>query len=125
MRRRLRPQRGASLGIVLIVIVLVVFFGNLAVNMIPAYMTFMQVRASMASLHAKEDVIAGGPRKIMNALSSQLYINDVRTIDPKSFKIRRAKDGLELTADYEVQKHVFMNVDVVMHFVYSETYEKP
>jgi hypothetical protein len=125
MGRSPRLQRGASFGIVMIVITLVVFFGNLAVNMAPAYMNFLQVRSSMASLHAKHDVIAGGPQKIASALSSQLYINDVRSVPMDRFDFEKTKNGWDLTVDYDVQKHIVANVDVIMHFVHTESYVKP
>jgi hypothetical protein len=125
MRCRLKSQRGASMGVVLIVIVLVVFFGNLAVNMLPEYMNFMQVRASMAAVHAKEDVVAGGPRKIAEAILSQLYINNVRSVPADSFSFEKTQQGWVATADYDVQKPLFGNVDVVMHFAHSETYLTP
>lgn len=124
MGRRLQTQRGASFGIVMIVITLVVFFGNLAVKMLPEYMNFMQVRSSMASLHSKHDVIDGGPRKIASAISSQLYINNVRSVPMDSFDFERTKAGWDLTVDYAVQKHIVANVDVVMHFVHTESYVK-
>jgi len=125
MQFRLNPQRGASLGIVLIVIVLVVFFGNLAVNMVPVYMNFMQVKSSMAAVHAKQDVIAGGPRKIAGAISSQLYINNVRSVSSDSFDFEKTNQGWVVTVNYDVQKPIFGNVDVIMHFDHSETYLKP
>jgi len=125
MRKRLKPQRGVSFGIVMIVIVLIVFFGNLAVNMLPEYLNFLQVRSSMAALHTKEDVLSGGPRKMMSAISSQLYINNVRSVKNDSFSFERTKTGWLATVDYDVQKHILANVDVVMHFVHSEDYIKP
>jgi hypothetical protein len=125
MRCRLKPQRGASLGIVLIVVVLVVFFGNLAVTMLPEYMNFMQVKSSMAAVHAKQDVIAGGPRKIAGAISSQLYINNVRSVPADSFAFEKSKQGWVATVNYDVQKPIFGNVEVVMHFAHSETYQTP
>jgi hypothetical protein len=125
MRCRLKPQRGASLGIVLIVVVLVVFFGNLAVTMLPEYMNFMQVKSSMAAVHAKQDVIAGGPRKIAGAISSQLYINNVRSVPADSFNFEKTKQGWVATVNYDVQKPIFGNVEVVMHFAHSETYQTP
>lgn len=125
MRCRLKPQRGASLGIVLIVVVLVVFFGNLAVTMLPEYMNFMQVKSSMAAVHAKQDLIAGGPRKIAGAISSQLYINNVRSVPADSFSFEKSKQGWVATVNYDVQKPIFGNVEVVMHFAHSETYQTP
>ena len=90
--------------------------------MLPAYLDFMQVRSSMAAVKSKEDVVAGGPRSIMNAIMAQLDINSVRSVPSDSFKFERTREGLVLTANYDVQKPIIMNVDVVMHFVHSETY---
>lgn len=124
MHRGPQAQRGAGFGVVMLVIALLVFFGNLAVNMVPAYLAFLQVRSSMASIHAKTDVLGGGPPKIMTALWSQLYMNNIRSLEPDSFSFERTRTTWVLTADYEVRKHIFMNVDVVMHFVHSETYPR-
>jgi hypothetical protein len=92
--------------------------------MVPAYMMFLQVRSSMASLHTKEDIVNAGPRKISTALSSQLYINNVRTVPQDSFSFEKTKSGWDLTVNYDVQKHIVANVDVVMHFVHTESYVK-
>ncbi|WP_156427583.1 DUF4845 domain-containing protein [Thiohalocapsa sp. ML1] len=120
-----RAQRGMGFGGVMIIIVLVVFFANLAIAMFPAYATFWQVRGIMDRLQEKPDVIAQGPRGIMSSLSSQLGINSIRDVGTQQFKLERDPDGINLIADYEVRKHLFFNVDVVMAFDHKVLLKKP
>jgi hypothetical protein len=123
--RRLQPQRGASFGAVLIVIVLIVFFANLAVKMLPAYFTFMQVRSAISAVQEKPDVVESGPRAVLASIAQQLYINDVRSVKMDAFKVERTNDGFNLNVAYDVQQPLFYNVDVIMHFAHSEAFAKP
>lgn len=98
-------------------LVLAVFFGNLLVNMLPAYFTFAQVRAVMEGLNDRPEVIAGGPRAVMNAISGQLTVEGIRAVTTRDFTLARGRRGdLELTVDYEVRRDLFGNVAVLMHF---------
>ena len=73
-------QRGMGLGAVLIVIVLVVFFVHVAIAMVPAYAGYWQVRSIMDRMPEKPEVIAKGPRSILQSLGMQLNINNVGNI---------------------------------------------
>jgi hypothetical protein len=107
------------MGGALVVIVLVVFFATIAINTVPSYVTFWQVRSVMESLHEKPDVVAGGARKILNAIDAQLNIEGIRSVKGRDFKIAKAGDGLQVTVDYDVRKHLFFNVDIIMSFAHS------
>lgn len=120
-----RRQRGMGFGGVMLIIVLVIFFANLAITMFPAYASFWQVQGIMDRLQEKPEVIAQGPRAIMTNLSSQLGINSIRDIGTQDFKLERAPGGINLLLDYEVRKHLFFNVDVVMAFDHSVLLQKP
>jgi hypothetical protein len=120
-----RAQRGMGFGGVMMIIVLVVFFANLAIAMAPAYVTFSQVRGIMDRLQERPEVIAQGPRGIMSSLGSQLGVNNIRDLGTKDFKLERDPDGLNLILDYEVRKHLFFNVDVVMAFDHAVLLKKP
>lgn len=122
---RARHQRGMGFGGVMMIIVLVVFFANLAIAMAPAYVTFGQVRGIMDRLQERPEVIAQGPRGIMSSLGSQLGVNNIRDLGTQDFKLERDPDGLNLILDYEVRKHLFFNVDVVMAFDHAVLLKKP
>jgi hypothetical protein len=109
-------QHGMGFGTVMILLVLVVFFVNAAIVTLPSYAAFWQVRGIMNRLPEKTDVLAEGPRAIMNSIGTQLNINNIRDIGTRSFKLQRAPQGLNLLLDYEVRKPLVFNIDVVMKF---------
>jgi hypothetical protein len=120
-----RRQRGAGFGGIMIVIVLVVFFANLAIVMAPSYATFWQVRSMMDGLVERDDILAKGARGISNSLSSQLNVNSIRDLRVGDFKLERIQGGHNLILDYEVRKHLFFNVDVVMDFAHQVELKTP
>jgi len=103
----------------MLIIVLIVFFATVAINTVPSYMTFWQVRSIMEGLHEKPDVVAGGRGKILTSIDSQLNINGIRLLHRNDFHIEKGSQGLEVSVDYEVRKHLFFNVDVVMSFAHT------
>ncbi len=126
--RTLRPrrrQRGMSFGVVLVVIVLVVFFVRVAIAMVPAYTGFWQVQSIMDGLPERPEIIAKGPRGIMQSISTQLGINNIDSVSRNDFKLERVSDGLNLALSYEVRKHLIANVDVVMAFDHAVLLEAP
>jgi hypothetical protein len=117
-------QRGVSLIAILVIICLVIFFGAAAFTMGPSYLSFLQVRQAMDGMREKPNVIAKGPGAIRSAVADQLYINDVRSINSRQFKIEKKRDHYLLAIDYEVRKHLLANVDVVMNFAHEVQLER-
>ncbi len=112
-------QRGASFLGIMVIIGLVIFFGVLLFKMGPSYMSFLQVRSAMESVAEKPDVIAKGTGAIRSSLANILYINDVRNVDPKLFKITKERKAYTVSIEYEVREHLFFNVDAVMRFAHA------
>ncbi|MCF7991968.1 MAG: DUF4845 domain-containing protein [Thiohalocapsa sp.] len=125
MVRRLGPQRGIGFLTAMIIVALVAFFATLAFKMAPSYINFLQVRSVLEGMHHKPDIVERGPRAILNSVSHQLLLNDVRSITHKDFKLERLPEGLRLVVDYESRAHVLFNVDVVMHFNDSVILKNP
>ncbi len=118
-------QRGLSFAGAMLGLVLVAFFGTLALSMVPAYTGFWQVRSIMDGLQARPDVIAKGPRGIMASLNTQLSVNGIRDPRNKDFALSREQGGYRLLLDYEVRKHLFFNVGVVMAFQHEVLLRTP
>jgi hypothetical protein len=122
---RRRPQRGLSFTGAMFGLVLVVFFGTLAVTMVPAYATFWQVRSIMDGLQERDDILAKGPRQIMVSLGTLLNVNGIRSLHTKDFALQREQGAYKLLANYEVRKHLFFNIDVVMAFEHEVLLRTP
>jgi hypothetical protein len=117
-------QRGVSLLGILVIICLAVFFGAIFFTMGPSYLSFLQVRSAMDGMREKPAVIERGPGAIRSAVADQLYINDIRSINSRQFKIEKKRDHYLLSIDYEVRKHLLLNVDVVMNFDHAVQLER-
>jgi hypothetical protein len=123
--RRPSRQRGFSFGGMMIGLVLVIFFANLAIVMIPAYTSFWQVRSIMDGLAERPDVVSEGARGILRSIGSQLQVNGIRDLEAADFSLEPVAGGNQLALAYEVRKHLFFNVDVVMAFQHEVLLNKP
>ncbi|MBK5941699.1 DUF4845 domain-containing protein [Halochromatium roseum] len=113
------PQRGFGLGKVLVVLLLVVFFVSLGIKMAPSYLTYFQVRNIMERVVERPELAGAGSRAILAAVTRQLGIDAVSSVDAKDFHLSREGEDTLLNLDYQVQQHVGFNVDVLMHFEHS------
>lgn len=120
-----RSQRGFGLGKVLVVLLLVVFFVSLGIKMAPSYLTFLQVRSAMDRVVERPELVGAAPRTILAAVTRQLDIDGVRSVDSKDFHVSREGDDILLSVDYQVQEHVGLNVDVLMHFEHAVALPRP
>ena len=119
-------QRGVSMSVVLLIIVLVVFFATLAIKMVPAYLNFLQIQSVMDGLQEKPDIIKAGPRKILSNVDAQLHLNNVTSVTKQDFAFQKvSRDSMKLSVDYQIVEHLFFNVDVLMNFDYQVTLTKP
>lgn len=122
---RVRGQRGFGLAKVLLVLLLVVFFVNLGIKMLPSYLTFLQVRSLMERVVERPELVGGGSREVLGAVRRQLGIDSLRSVDTQDFRVFRDGEEILLGVDYQVQKHIGFNVDVLMHFDHSVVLPRP
>lgn len=119
------PQRGFGLGKVLVVLLLVVFFVSLGIKMAPSYLTYYQVRNIMERVVERPELAGAGSRAVLAAVTRQLGIDAVSSVDAKDFHLSREGEDTLLNLDYMVQQHVGFNVDVLMHFEHSVALPRP
>lgn len=121
----LRRQRGFGLGQVLVVLLLVVFFVNLGIKMVPSYLSFMQVRSVMDRVVERPELVGSGRRAVLAAVIRQLGIDNLRSVEAQDFSVSREADDTLLSVDYQVQRHIGFNVDVLMHFEHAVVLPQP
>jgi len=124
MRRLRRHQRGMGLSSLLFIFVLVAFVAVVLLRTGPAYMSYLTLRSAMNSVAQSPEPISGGKAAIMDLINRRLEINDVRGIDPKSFKIQKTSDTTyDVQVAYERREHLFGNIDVVLTFDHTVAVE--
>jgi hypothetical protein len=114
-----RGQRGITLIGFVIVLVVVGFFGYMAMVLGPSYSEYYGVVKAMkfvASEASPGDVDFEPLRK---GLDRQFNVGYVDSVSGKDAKLVHDKTGNVLSIDYEVRKSFLYNIDFVMKFAYS------
>ncbi|WP_266182446.1 DUF4845 domain-containing protein [Dyella humicola] len=110
-------QSGITLIGFLVVLIIVGFFGFMAMKLIPAYTEFMGVNKAMndvatGSMEGKtlDDV----RRDLMKKMDFQ-YVDDA-TIKPKDITIKRQGNAAQLSVTYDKRVPFMYNIDFLLHF---------
>ncbi len=125
MSQRFSNQRGISIGPVMLIIMLVVFFATILLKTLPSYMEFWTVKSVMNSVEDRPDEVRRGPAAIRRLIMSQLQINQVSSLEESAFVIQPSPGGrgAEISVSYVVQKPMFLNIDVLMNFEHTVVVE--
>ena len=74
------------------------------------------------ALFESPEPVLGGKPAIMRVLENRMMVNELRSIDAKSFTVKKTGDDtFELAVDYEQRQHLFFNIDTVLTFKYAVT----
>ncbi len=118
MRQLTQPgkQKGITMISWMLIIGIAVFFVVLGMKLIPSYIEFYSVKQVLASVKQDRNAAKQSPAQIRSTMLKRLKINGVYDFNPKSIKITKQKDGLQVAVDYEVRKNMAGNLDAVMSF---------
>jgi len=110
-------QSGITLIGFLIVLMVLAFFGYMAMKLVPPYAEFMGVNKAMtqiASAGVEGKTLDEIRRDLMFKLGFQ-YVDDA-TIKPKDITITRANNAAQLNVMYEKRVPFLYNIDFPLHF---------
>ena len=110
-------QSGITLIGFLVVLIIVGFFGFMAMKLVPAYTEFMGVNKAMNQIAS--DGVEG---KTLDSVRSDLmrkldfqYVSD-STIKPKDITLKRQGNAAQLNVTYDKRIPFMYNIDFLLHF---------
>lgn len=112
-------QSGVTMWGLLVIGFLVVMFALLLMVLIPPYLADMKISNALTSLKHQAEGSTMSRRDILDALEKRF---DIDSVPPEHIDIRRdviiRKRGnmAIITIDYEVEKHLFHNISVLLKF---------
>jgi len=112
-----KKQSGITLIGFLVVLMVLAFFGFMAMKLVPAYAEFMGVNKAMsqiASAGVEGKTLDDIRRDLMFKLGFQ-YVDD-STIKPKDITITRTNNAAQLNVSYEKRVPFIYNIDFLLHF---------
>ena len=124
MNRELKVTRQAGLsgyGIVAILVV-VASLVTLSLRLGPHYLDFYTIQSLIEEMPANK-VHTMGKNEIRESLAKRFTINNIRNINVRdAIRIERLKGSTTLTVGYEAREHVVYNVDAILNFEKSYTF---
>lgn len=110
-------QSGITLIGFLIILIVLAFFGFMAMKLVPSYIEFMGVKKAMnqiASDGANGRSLDTIRRDLMFKMSFQ-YVDD-STIQPSDITLTRSDGASTLNVSYDKQVPFVANIDFLLHF---------
>ena len=109
-------QTGITLIGFLIMLMIVGFFGFMAMKLVPAYTEYMGVTKAMEQMVT--DGAGKSPDQVRKDLIKKLdfqYVSD-DTITPQDIAIKRNGNAAELSVSYDKRIPFMYNIDFLVHF---------
>lgn len=114
-----RKQRGITLIGFVIALIVVCFFGYMAMVLGPAYSEFYGVRKAMNFVASSKTSDATDIEDMKRGVARQFNVGYVESVSGNDIKLIRDKTGNILSIDYEVRKDFMYNIDFVLGFKYA------
>lgn len=115
-------QRGLTMLGWLIMLFVVGVFSIVAIKMIPVYSDYGTIKATINELVEDSHTNLMSTDEIQDSLAKRFDINAVSGLKASDLTIVKTDGELKIGLDYKVEKHLFYNVSVVMHF--QHTFDK-
>ncbi len=110
-------QNGATMWSWLTIMVMVGFLGMLAFKVVPIYFEHRVVRAALQDVVDSREFVNMSNKSILRSIQSRMTINNVRTIDAKSFTAKRDRTGDKfILVKYDVKVPIMSNLSAVVEF---------
>ena len=119
MQRLGRFQRGASIWMVMLMVIVLGFAAIFALKLVPIYLEWFKVEKA---LEGTLDAGAGGLTRqaIKDSVIRRLDINEVRRFNAvnfeKNFTISKKGQRVTIEAHYDAEESLFYNIFVVVKF---------
>jgi len=114
--RSIQRQRGMTAIGWLLVIAMIVFFMFIGIKLMPAYIDQFNVSSVLSSLEDEAATGSMSPGEITGTIMKRLDINMVKDVQADDIYITQAGNIRIIEVDYEVQRKLFANVDILIRF---------
>ena len=120
-----RKQNGMTMLSWLIVLGIAVFFILIGIKMVPTYLENYAIKQVLATMENDRSVRKMTPKQIKESFMKRIKINSVYEFKREWIKLKKEKNGMRFSVDYEIRKPVAGNVSIVMVFSESVLFPPP
>lgn len=109
-------QKGMTAIGWMLVLGIIAFFTLITLRMVPLYLEFSKVAATLESLKEQPNIGLQTKSEIIKIVRKRFDVNDVRNVDPKLIKVSKDRGMMKVGIHYERREHLVGNVDIVTTF---------
>lgn len=114
--RGLAQQSGMTLISWVVVIAFLGFQGVMAMNIVPVYLNDASVKSVVSSLADDSDIKSSTTRKIKDKILTKLKINNIYDIKPDNIVVKKGRQGVMITIEYEPRGTLVGNLEYIVTF---------
>ena len=111
-----KNQTGFTFSGLLVVLSIVGVITLSVLKVFPVYMEHMSVAKSMESLENNPKIGRLSSREIRTLLMKKFDMNAITSVQGGDVKIKRSTSEVKVSVIYQVRKHYFSNIDIVLSF---------
>ena len=108
-------QRGLSLLGFIFILILVLFFTFIGIKLVPIYLNHMSVVSEVKAIASEPGAAEKPPNTIRRDLLRRLDVSYVDHVQPEHIRVVQG-DGVSLVVEYQVERHLMANIDVIVRF---------
>lgn len=113
----IKNQEGLTFITFLIGLVMIIYFTTIGIHIIPAYIENYFIKQELNSIATEYiDSVETAPTLISKKIQNYIEINSIQRFSTKNLSFTQEQGKLQLHLRYDVQEHLFANIDVVLHF---------
>jgi hypothetical protein len=113
-------QQGFALIKNIFWVLILLFFGTLAIRLIPIYYADLAVTKILQDAATKTSIVyqdeAAASFELKKLLYKQFSINYISDVNVENVKIVRSSTGISIELNYNVQVPLIANIDALIHF---------
>ena len=111
-------QKGMSLTLVLVILMVVAFLGMFAFKVVPSHLEYLTVKSIGQGIADNEELLKQPKSKVMQSIQQGFRAKSLWELKPEeSFVLKKdGKRGYIVQVDYEKRSNLFSNIDVVSRF---------
>lgn len=114
--KSIQQQRGMTAISWLFTLAAILFFVFIGIKLMPAYVDQFNVSSVLSSLETEPGIAEKSPGEIANTVMKRLDINMVTDVQADDIYISQSGNLRVIEVDYEVQRKLFANIDIVIRF---------
>ena len=111
-----KQQQGLTMISWIVVGVFLMFQIVIAMNVIPVYLTDSSVKSILEELPNDAKAKKASARELKTMIVKRLNINSIYTVKAEHIKIRKTREGMTATIEYEPRGALIGNLEYIVSF---------